>query len=84
MSTETTIATGETIATTAAGIAGVATGNPEIVPLTLAAEALLNAIMNIQQAASAKGTLTTAELDTQWTANAKALGLALKAYNAAP
>lgn len=83
MSTETTVASGEALATTAATVAGVATGNPEIVPLTVAAEALINAIMNIQQASTAKGTMTTAELDAQWTANAKALGAALAAFKAA-
>jgi len=83
MSEETTVASGEALATTAATVAGVATGNPEIVPLTVAAEALLNAVMNIQQASTAKGTMTTAELDAQWTANAKAVGVALAAFKAA-
>lgn len=82
MSTETTVASGEALATSAATVAGVATGNPEIVPLTVAAEALVNAIMSIQQASTAKGTMTTAELDSQWTANAKAMGVALAAFKA--
>ncbi len=76
----TTVAEGETLATAAAGVAGVASGNPEIVPLTIAAEALVNAIMNIQQASTAKGTMSTAELDAQWAANSKALGIALKEF----
>ena len=91
MTTETTntvnptaVAEGETLATAAAGVAGVASGNPEIVPLTIAAEALVNAIMNIQQASAAKGTMSTAELDAQWAANSKALGIALKEFIAAP
>ena len=80
---QSTVAAGEAIATTAASVAGIATGNPEIVPLTVAAEALVNAIMNIQQASAAKGALTQAQLDAQWTANAAALGIALKQFIAA-
>lgn len=80
---QTTVAAGEAIATTAASVAGLATGNPEIVPLTVAAEALVNAIMNIQQASSATGTMTQAQLAAQWQANATALGVALAAFKAA-
>lgn len=77
---EVDIKSGEAAATSAAGIAGVVTGNPEIVPLTIAAEALFNAIMNIQQASKAKGTLSQAELDKQWIANSKAMGVALTQF----
>ena len=52
-------------------------------PLTIAAEALVNAIMNIQQASTAKGAMSKAELDAQWAANSKALGIALKEFIAA-
>ena len=69
-------------ATTGAAVAAGVTGNPAIMPLAAVAAALAQGIFQLTQG-SATNTLTTAQIDAEWTANAKALGIALKAYMAA-
>jgi hypothetical protein len=69
-------------ATTGAAVAAGVTGNPAIMPLATVAAALAQGIFQLTQGTATKP-LTTAEIDAEWTANSKALGIALKAYLAA-
>jgi hypothetical protein len=69
-------------ATTGAAVAAGITGNPAIMPLATVAAALAQGIFQLTQGTPTK-TLTTAELDAEWTKNAKALGIALREYLAA-
>jgi len=70
-------------ATTGAAVAAGVTGNPAIMPLAAVAAALAQGIFQLTQGTPTTP-LTTAQIDAEWTANAKALGIALKAYMAAP
>ena len=72
-----------TSAVNAAGVvAGVATGNPEIIIMTQAAVALATAIAQIVASNQAPA-LSATQMQTAWTNMGTSLGAALKAYNSA-